>query len=54
VLFSAHSGSDVDAVELPLEESMSSPDGIEQALQGDSLLLMTCSAGFYELSQANI
>jgi hypothetical protein len=52
-MLSAHSSSDIDAVDLPPDDGMSCPDGIDQALQGDSLLLMACSAGFYELSQAS-
>jgi len=36
---------------LTLDDGQLCPVELEQALQGDSLLLMACSAGYYQLAQ---
>ena len=45
------SSSDVDIGQLTLDDGQLCPVELEQALQGDSLLLMACSAGYYQLAQ---
>jgi len=52
--FSGSSGSDVDIGQLTLDDGQLCPAELEQALQGDSLLLMACSAGYYQLAQVCI
>jgi len=41
----------VDIGQLTLDDGQLCPLELEQALQGDSLLLMACSAGYYQLAQ---
>jgi len=41
----------VDIGQLTLDDGQLCPVELEQALQGDSLLLMACSAGYYQLAQ---
>jgi len=41
----------VDMGQLTLDDGQLCPAELEQALQGDSLLLMACSAGYYQLAQ---
>ena len=48
---SGSSSSDVDIGHLTLDDGQLCPAELEQALQGDSLLLMACSAGYYQLAQ---
>jgi len=43
----------VDISQLTLDDGQLCPAELEQALQGDSLLLMACSAGYYQLAQVN-
>jgi len=50
---SGSSGSDVDIGQLTLDDGQLCPAELEQALQGDSLLLMACSAGYYQLAQVH-
>jgi len=45
------SSSEVDIGQLTLDDGQLCPVELEQALQGDSLLLMACSAGYYQLAQ---
>jgi len=46
------SSSEVDVgSHLMLDDGQLCPVELEQALQGDSLLLMACSAGYYQLAQ---
>jgi len=42
----------VDIGQLTLDDGQLCPVELEQALQGDSLLQMACSAGYYQLAQA--
>jgi len=51
---SGSSGSDVDISQLTLDDGQLCPAELEQALQGDSLLLMACSAGYYQLAQVHV
>ena len=48
---SGSSSSEVDIGQLTLDDGQLCPAELEQALQGDSLLLMACSAGYYQLAQ---
>ena len=48
---SGSSSSEVDVSQLTLDDGQLCPMELEQALQGDSLLLMACSAGYYQLAQ---
>jgi len=41
----------LDIGQLTLDDGQLCPAELEQALQGDSLLLMACSAGYYQLAQ---
>jgi len=41
----------VDIGQLTLDDGQLCPVELEQALQGDSLLQMACSAGYYQLAQ---
>ena len=41
----------MDIGQLTLDDGQLCPAELEQALQGDSLLLMACSAGYYQLAQ---
>jgi len=44
----------LDVGQLTLDDGQLCPAELEQALQGDSLLLMACSAGYYQLAQVHI
>jgi len=48
---SGSSSCEVDIGQLALDDGQLCPAELEQALQGDSLLLMACSAGYYQLAQ---